>query len=63
MKNLALSQFDLNIEEINLADIKGGKEIDEIIFSGSGIDATTGNTVNEYLVCFTDGSFEHAYTR
>jgi N-acetylmuramic acid 6-phosphate (MurNAc-6-P) etherase len=58
MKNIALSQIDLKIEEVDLAEIKGGGEV---IYSGSGKDGRTGGTASEYLVIRDDDSFYHIY--
>lgn len=59
MKETVLSLVDLNMEEMDLSNVKGGADAD---YSGTGIDARTGKTVKEYCVCHEDGSFELAYT-
>lgn len=58
MKNLVLSQIDLDIQEVDLSEIKGGSSRD---YSGSGKDGRTGGQVKEYVITHEDGSFEHEY--
>lgn len=58
MEKIKLSQIDLNIEEVNLSEIKGGSEV---VYSGSGKDGRTGKTVNEYLVIVDDDTFFNLY--
>ena len=62
MKNITFSAKDLNLQEIDLSFVRGGKEIDEVISSGRGLDGRTGKMTTEYLICYEDGSFDHAYT-
>ena len=42
MKNITFSAKDLNLQEIDLSFVRGGKEIDEVINSGRGLDGRTG---------------------
>lgn len=62
MKKITFSAEDLNMQEIDLSFVRGGKEIEEVICSGRGLDGRTGKMTTEYLICFKDGSFEHAFT-
>ncbi len=44
MKNLVLSQIDLDIQEVDLKEVKGGLGSEEV-YSGSGKDGRTGGMV------------------
>jgi len=56
MKNLTLSQIDLNIEEVNLSEINGG-QTEERIFSGTGKNAITGKMTAEFITIMDDDSW------
>lgn len=59
MKKLVLSQIDLNIEEVNLSEIKGG-QID-VIYSGIGRDGVNGGYAFEFTVILEDDSYYHLF--
>lgn len=54
MKNLLLSQIDLDIQEVDLKEVRGGSEK---VFSGSGKDGRTGCIVKEYIIIDEDHFF------
>jgi hypothetical protein len=60
MKNLVLSQIDLDIQEVDLKEVKGGQS-PEMHHSGSGKDGRTGKMVDEWIIMYPDGSFDHDY--
>lgn len=60
MGKLTLSQIDLNVEEVSLADVKGG-QTEEKIYSGTGRDGRTGEMVNEYITIVDDETWWHDY--
>lgn len=58
MKKLVLSQIDLDIQEVDLKEVRGGAEIIE---SGRGRDGRTGLDVMEYIVINDDDSFYQVF--
>jgi len=61
MKKTVLSLVDLNMEEMDLSNVKGGREQEESIYSGCGLNGITGKMVHEWVNCYDDGSFEHVF--
>jgi hypothetical protein len=49
------------ISKSKMDKIKGGKEIEEIFFSGIGTNGTTGGVEKEYTIVYDDGSFRHYF--
>ena len=49
------------MDEMDLSNVKGGREQEESIYSGRGLNGITGKMVHESVNCYDDGSFEHVF--
>jgi len=52
----------LEINKTKMDQIRGGKKIDEVVYSGSGTDGATGQCVDEHVIYYDDDTHRIDYS-